>query len=101
MQIAAAHSCKSSIGNIVHIKIELTVEHACCKVACNQFGTSVSFAYLVQVFVFEVLLHFIGEFAPEFFGNVLTGIVAETVQVEFAQPEQCRVGHHVHNFWIC
>ena len=59
VEVATTNAGKCCIGNVVHIKVELSIEHACSEVACNEARTAISFANLIIHFIGKLFAHFV------------------------------------------
>ena len=86
---------------IGYVKVELGVKHTGVYITLDKLRAAVRFSYLVKLFAlgnFHPCFQFVRKCAPEIVGNMLAGIVAETVKIELCNPLHCRVGLRFQNF---
>ena len=88
-------------GRIVHIEIELCIEHATAKIRTDELRTSVGFANLVVGAMLGdryLGFDFVGKRAPEGIWDVLGGIVTEAIYIKILEPPQGRIGEGINHF---
>ena len=80
---------------VIEVEVELSVDHTALDIRADKLNIAIGLANLPELTVGHRRFHLVGEHTPIVQGDVLASIVAEAVELEFAHPHECRVGHRL------